>query len=54
MLSLKNLRILLVINILTVIVGATLELYYDPNVSPLIDQANQISLDSMSNLNASL
>lgn len=52
--SIKNLRILLILNMLTVIVGAILGLYYDTNVSPLIDQADQINLESMSNLNASL
>lgn len=54
MLSIKKLRILLILNILAVIISAILSLYYDTNVSPLIDQADQISLESLSNLNASL
>jgi hypothetical protein len=54
MFSIKKLRTLLILNFLTIIVSAILGLYYDPYISPLIDQADQISVESMSNFKALL
>jgi hypothetical protein len=52
MFSIKKLRTLLILNFLTIIVSAILDLYYDPYISPLIDQVDQISVESMSNFKA--
>ncbi len=41
--SLKALRILIVLNILTIVADCILVGYYDPQVSPLVGQADNIS-----------
>lgn len=52
MFSLKSLRILIILNLLTTIGCAVTGQYYDPTISPLIDQIDQIMFDSISNFNA--
>ena len=54
MVSLKTIRILLILNFLALIVSVILGLYYDPSISPLIDQADEISVSAMSNISALL
>ncbi len=45
MLSLKHLRIFLILNILALIIDTILVVYYDPTISPLLSQAAQIQKD---------